>query len=164
MREWEAVLRFVRDNITLIVFLTVVFIMGAAWIVFEALRSHRSREEVFRLQQKIRTLERERAAINPDFTDPMVLTNRWVASGGAATTADGGCLLYIDRVAPDIKSAELTLRVDGEAVVRNHALRVGERLETPGKNGTYTLKLFAVDGIQANLGISLRSRHKDVEM
>lgn len=163
MREWEAILRFVRDNITLLVFLAVVLIMGAAWIVFEALRSHRSREEVFRLKQKIRTLERERAAVNPDFTDPVVLSNRWVASGAAVTTTDGGCLLYIDHVAPEVSQAELTLRVDGEAILRNHPLHVGERLEAPGKNGTYTLKLFAVDRIQANIGIALRSRHKGAE-
>jgi len=164
MREWDAVLRFVRDNITLLVFLTVVFIMGAAWIVFEALRSHRSREEVFRLRQKIRTLEREKAAINPDFVDPVVLSTRWVASGAAATTTDGGCFLFVDRVSAEVGSAELTLRVDGEAALQNRLLHVGERIETPGKYGTYTLKLFAVEGIQASIGIALRNRHKDPEL
>ena len=160
MREWDAILRFVRDNVTFLVFVAVVLIMGTAWLVFEALRSHRSREEVFRLKQKIRALERERDAVNPDFTDPLVLSNRWIASGAAVTTKDGGCFLYIDRVAPDVPSAELTLRVDGEPILQSRAVRVGERVEADGKFGTYTLKLFAVDGIQANIGIALRNRHE----
>src|SRR5579864_4867992 len=120
MREWEQLLRFVRDNITLLVFLAVVAIMGAAWIVFEAMRSHKRRDEVFALRRRVSELERERAAVHPSSGDPVVLSSRWIRSGAAATTSDGGCLLYIDKVLSAVRSAELTLRVDGYPVLENH--------------------------------------------
>jgi hypothetical protein len=156
----DQILRFVRDNITLLVFLAVVAIMGAAWIVFEAMRSHRRRDEIFGLRRKVRELETERASVHPSFGDPVVLSSRWVKSGGTATTSDGGCLLYIDRVLPSVRSAELTVRVDGYAVLQNHSIRSGERLEAAGKNGTYVLELYGVEGIQANLAVALRNRHR----
>jgi hypothetical protein len=161
MREWEQVLRFVRDNITLLVFLAVVAIMGAAWIVFEAMRSHKRRDEVFALRRRVSELERERAVVHPSSGDPVVLSSRWIRSGAAATTSDGGCLLYIDKVLPAVRSAELTLRIDGYPVLENHAVRPGERLEASGKNGTYVLELYAVEGMQAHLAVALRSHHRD---
>jgi hypothetical protein len=134
--------------------------MGAAWIVFEAMRSHRRRDEVFALRRRVNELETERASTNPSFGDPMVLSSRWIRSGRTATTTDGGCLLYIDRVLPAVRSAELTIRVDGYAVLQNHAIRSGERLEANGKNGTYVLELYGVDGLQAHVAVALRNRHK----
>src|ERR1035438_10885516 len=115
----DQALRFVRDNITLLVSLMLVAIMGAAWIVFEAMRSHRRRDEIFALRRKVRELETERASVHPSFGDPVVLSSRWIRSGGTATTSDGGCLLYIDRVLPSVRSAELTVRVDGYPVLQN---------------------------------------------
>jgi hypothetical protein len=152
--------RFVRDNITLLASIMVVAIMGAAWIVIEAMRSHRRRDEVFALRRRVNELETERASTNPSFGDPMVLSSRWIRSGRTATTSDGGCLLYIDRVLPAVRSAELTIRVDGYAVLQNHAIRSGERLEANGKNGTYVLELYGVDGLQAHVAVALRNRHK----
>jgi hypothetical protein len=153
-------LRFVRDNITLLLFLAVVAIMAAAWIVFEAMRSHRRRDEVFALRRRVSELEREHASAQPSFGDPVVLSSRWIRSGGAATTSDGGCLLYVDRVLPAVRSAELTVRVDGYAVLQHHSIRTGERLEASGKNGTYVLELYGVEGIQAQLAVALRNHHR----
>jgi hypothetical protein len=68
--------------------------------------------------------------------------------------------LYIDRVLPAVRSAELTLRVDGYAVLQNHPIRSGERLEADGRNGTYVLELYAVEGIQAQLAVALRNHHR----
>jgi hypothetical protein len=156
----DQALRFVRDNITLLSSLMLVAIMAAAWIIIEAMRSHRRRDEVFALRRRVNELETERASTNPSFGDPMVLSSRWIRSGRTATTTDGGCLLYIDRVLPAVRSAELTIRVDGYAVLQNHAIRSGERLEANGKNGTYVLELYGVDGLQAHVAVALRNRHK----
>jgi len=156
----DQALRFVRDNSTLLVSLMLVAIMAAAWIVFEAMRSHRRRDEVFTLRRRVNELETERASTSPSFGDPMVLSSRWIRSGRTATTTDGGCLLYIDRVLPAVRSAELTIRVDGYAVLQNHSIRSGERLEANGKNGTYVLELYGVDGVQAHVAVALRNRHK----
>lgn len=156
----DQALRFVRDNSTLLVSLMIVAILGAAWIVFEALRSHRRRDELFALRRRVSELENERASTNPSFGDPLVLSSRWIRSGGTATTSDGGCLLYIGRALPAVRSAELTLRVDGYAVLQNHALKSGDRFEATGKNGTYVLELQGVEGLQAQVAIALRNRHK----
>ncbi len=161
MREWGPLLRFVRDNITLLVFLAVVAIMGCAWIVFEAMRSHKRRDEVFALRRRISELERERAVVHPSFGDPVVLSSRWIRSGASATTSDGGCLLYIDKVLPSVRSAELTLRIDGYAALENQVVRPGERLEASGKNGVYVLELYGVEGMQAHLAVALRNHHRD---
>src|SRR5260370_349833 len=161
MRAWTDVLRFARDNLTLIVFVFVVAIMAGAWIVFEALRSHKSRDELFKLRMKLREYERERAGAGPKFADPVVLPTRWIRTGGAATTSDGGCLLYVDSVSADARSAIVTLRVDRYAVLQRQGVNVGQRLEAHGKYGTYILELCAVEGIQANVAVALRNRHKD---
>ena len=161
MHQWEQVLRFVRDNITLLVFLGVAAVMAAAWIIFEAIRSHGRRDEVFALRRRVSELERERASAQPSFGDPVVLSSRWIRSGATATTSDGGCLLYVDRVLAAVRSAHLTVHVDGYAVLQNHAIRSGERLEAAGKNGTYVLELYEVEGIQAQLAIALRNHHRE---
>ena len=157
----DQVLRFVRDNITALASLAVLAIMGAAWIVFEALRSHRRRDEVFALRRRVTELEMEHASTHPSAGDPVVLSSRWIKSGGAAATSDGGCLLYIDRVSPAVRSAQLTVRVDGYPVLQNHAVKSGERLEAAGKNGIYVLELYAVEGIQAHLAVALRNHHRE---
>jgi hypothetical protein len=156
----DQALRFVRDNITLLVSLTVVAIMASAWIIFEAMRGHRRRDEVFALRRRVTELETERASTHPSFGDPMVLSSRWIRSGATATTSDGGCLLYIDRVLPAVRSADVTIRVDGFAILQNKTIRSGERLEANGKNGTYVLELYGVDGLQAHIAVALRNRHK----
>jgi hypothetical protein len=163
MRDWAHIQRLIQDNITLLVFLAVAFLMATAWIIFEAMRSHSSRQEVFRLRRKLSALEAERSSHTLGFSDPIVLARRWLHSGGAATTSDGGCLLYIDKVFPDLRSVELTVRVDGDAVFQNHTVRAGGGLEASGKYGTYILRLYAVEGAQADLAIALRNRHKEAE-
>lgn len=160
MREWTDVLRFVRDNVTLLVFVVVVAVMASAWILFEVLRGHKSRDELFRLRRKLAELERERAGAGPVFRDPLVLSSRWVGAQRAATTSDGGCLLYVDKVLPATGSADVTVRVDGYPVHQNRNIRIGERLEASGKYGTYILELCGVEGSQANVAIALRNRHQ----
>lgn len=156
-------IRFIQTNITILVALTIVFMMASAWIVFEALRSHRSRKEVFRLRRKISQLEAQRVTLVPDFNDPVVLSRRWIRTSTAATTTDGGCLVYVEKIYPAIRTVELTIRVDGDAILQNHSLHVGDRLEAHGKYGTYILRLYAAEAVQANLAIALRSRHKESE-
>jgi hypothetical protein len=159
----DQLIRFVQNNITLLLALTILFTMASAWIVFEALRSHRSRKVVFQLRRKLSQLELERTTLVADFNDPMVLSRRWIRIGTAATTSDGGCLVYIDKIQPAIRTVELTVRVDGDAILQNHPVRAGDRLEASGKYGTYILRLYETEAIQANLAIALRSRHKEAE-
>jgi hypothetical protein len=159
----DHLIRFIQNNITLLLALFIILLMASAWIVFEALRSHRSRQEVFRLRRKISALEAERGTLVPDFNDPLVLSRRWIRTGAAATTSDGGCLVYIEKISPAIRSVDLTVRVDGDAVLQNHAVHVGDRLEAPGKYGTYILRLYAAEAVQANLAIALRSRHQETD-
>ena len=161
MPDLATSLRFVRDNIALLLIVVLVTIVGGAWILFEAFRSHKNREEVERLRQRLSELSQERGVPRPSFTDPVVLTSRWIRSGAAATTTDGGCLLYVNKVSAPSNFADLTIRIDGCAVFENHSIGVGERLEASGKLGTYILELSAVDGVQANVVVALRNRHKD---
>jgi len=162
MPDLTTSLRFVRDNITLLVFVVLLTSVGGAWIVFEALRSHKNREEVERLRKRLSEVTQERSTPRPSFTDPVVLSSRWIRSGAAATTTDGGCLLYVNKVSASAGFADLTIRIDGYAVLENHSIGVGERLEAGGKFGTYILELSAVDGVQANVVVALRNRHKEM--
>jgi len=161
MPDLTTALRFVRDNISLLVFVVLLAVVGGAWIVFEAVRSHKNREEVERLRRRLSEVTQERTVPRPTFTDPVVLSSRWVRSGAAATTSDGGCLLYVNRVFAASSFADVTIRIDGYAVLENHSIGVGERLEASGKFGTYILELSAVDGVQANVVVALRNRHKE---
>lgn len=163
MTPGDHLIRFIQNNITGIVAFAVVFIMATAWIAFEAMRSHRSRQEVFRLRRKVSLLERERETLVPDFSDPIVLSRRWIRVGAAATTTDGGCLVLIEKTSPDIRTAEVTIRIDGEVAHQKHGMHAGDRLETSGKYGTYIFRLYAADPVQANLAIALRSRPHDSE-
>jgi len=161
MPDWITSLRFVRDNTGLLIFVVLLTVVGGAWIVFEAVRSHKNREEVDRLRRRLSELNQERATPKPRFRDPVVLSSRWIRSGAAATTTDGGCLLYVNKVSAASSFADLTVRIDGYAVLENHSVGVGERLEASGKFGTYILELSAVDGVQANVAIALRNRHTE---
>ncbi len=155
-------LRFVRDNTTLLIIVVLVTIAGGAWIMFEAFRSHKNREEVDKLRRRLSELGQDRATPRPTFTDPVVLSSRWIRSGAAATTTDGGCLLYVNKVSAASSFADLTIRIDGYAVLENHSVGVGERLEASGKFGTYILELSAVEGVLANVAVALRNRHKEM--
>lgn len=162
MRAWMILLRTVHDNIAIIFFALLVAVFGVAWLVIEAIRSHRNRDELFKLRHRISQLERERIIAGPAFAEPMipvVMPDRWIRVGAAATTSDGGCLVLVDRVAPDGHTAQLTIRVDGHAVKRNEGLRVGESFQLAGKSGMYTVSLYGAEALQAHLGVALRNRH-----
>lgn len=159
MRGWSYVLRVVHDNITIILFGLVVAMFVVAWLVIEAFRSHQSRNEIFRLRHRLNQLEQERLTMKAISPDPVVLPNRWVRIGAAATSSDGGCLILVEKVSATQKRALLSVRIDGLAAVKSEAVQVGERLELPGKSGTYLVELFGTDRIQAQLGVSLRSKH-----
>ena len=166
MRSWTILLRTVHDNIGFIVFGLVVAIFGVAWLVFEAIRSHRNRDEIFTLRHRISELERERVVSRATSAEPLipvVMPDRWVRIGGAATTSDGGCLILVDRVAPAEHTAQLTVRVDGYAVKRSERLRVGESFELMGKSGIYLVSLYGTDSVLAHLGVGLRSKHAGPE-
>jgi hypothetical protein len=154
------ILRFVRDNTTLLIIVVLVTIAGGAWIMLEAFRSHKNREEVQKLRRRMGELGQDRTTPHPTFADPVVLSSRWIRSGAAATTTDGGCLLYVNKVSAASSFADLTIRIDGYAVLENHSVGVGERLEANGKLGTYILEVSAVDGVLANVAVALRNRHK----
>jgi hypothetical protein len=159
MRGWMHVLRVVHDNIGLIFFGLLVATFVVAWLVFEAIRSHRSRDEIFRLRRRLSQLELERHGPKSISPDPVVLPNRWVHIGAAATTSDGGCLILVEKVSAAQRRAILSVRVDGLPVLRSGVVLVGDHLELPGKSGTYLVELYGTDGIQAYLGVSLRSKH-----
>lgn len=163
MRSWTVLLRFVHDNITIIFFGLILAVCGVAWLVIEALRSHQSRDEIFKLKHRITELERERVTVArlplvEPFV-PVVMPERWVRIGAAATTSDGGCLILVDQVSPAEHTAQLTVRVDGYAVKRSQPLRAGESFELPGKSGVYLIALYGTDALQAHIGVGLRSRH-----
>ena len=160
MNNWSPLLHFVRDNLSVLLFLVVVTVLGGAWVVFEALRSQKNRDEVSRLRRRVQELEAMQAEVRQPFADPLVLQARWIRTGSAATTTDGGCLLFVDKVSVPSSSAALTVRVDGYPVLQQHDVQVGQRLEAAGKYGTYILELCAVQPTQANVAVALRSRHK----
>ena len=161
MTPGDHLIRFIQSHASTILALFVGLLALSAWIVFEALRSHSTRRENFRLKRQLSALEYERVTLGPDFSDPIVLSRRWIRSGSAATTTDGGCLVYIDKVSNAIRSADITVRVDGDAILQKHPIHVGDRLEASGKYGTYILRLYATEEMQANLAVALRSHHAD---
>lgn len=159
MRGWIHVLRLVHDNITLIFFGLVVAIFVVAWLVIEAVRSHQSRDEILKLRRRVVQLEHERFSTNVGSVDPVVLPGRWVRIGSAATTNDGGCLIMVDKVSGTQQIALLTVRIDGLPILKSEPVRVGEHRDLTGRSGIYLVELHATDGIQAHLGVSLRSKH-----
>src|SRR5579883_1286393 len=134
-------LRWVHDNITLIFFGAIVAIFVVAWLAFEAIRSHRSRDEIFRLRQRLYQLERDQQFSRSMDAGPIVLSSRWVTVGSAATTSDGGCLIILEAASPFQKRAMMSVRVDGLPAMRNQTLSVGQRLEVGGKSGIYSIEL-----------------------
>ena len=162
MPAWTLFLRTVHDNIGIIFFGLLVAVFGVAWLVIEAIRSHQSRDEIFKLRHRITELERERVVARPASTQPIVpvvLPDRWIRIGAAATTSDGGCLILVDKVAPLEHAARLTIRVDGYPAKLHETLRVGQSFELEGKSGTYLVSLYGIDTLQAHLGVGLRSTH-----
>lgn len=162
MRGWISVLHWVHDNIILIFFVVTCGMFLAAWLILEAFRSHRGRDEVFRLRQRLYQIEREQGFVRPTDTGPVVLASRWIGVGAAATTSDGGCLILIEGASPFQKKAVMTIRIDGLPYKRNEAMLVGQRLEAGGKSGTYCIVLHATDQNQARLAVSLRTRHLEI--
>jgi hypothetical protein len=133
----------------------VVGLMFLGWALIEALRNNDDGNDTMRVRQRLYELERDPST--PESSpDPLVLSRRWARSGSACTSTDGGCFLIVDRVAAAQRSAFFTVRVDGLPVYQGHALRCGETLNLPGRSGTYNLHLWAVDGAQAAVSISLR--------
>lgn len=161
MRGWMHVLRLVHDNIALIFFVLVVALFVVAWLVVEAIRSHQSREEIFKLRRRVVQLEHEGLGARSASPDPVVLPHRWIRIGSAATTNDGGCLILVERVSGTQRRALLTIRVDALPVLKSEPVQVGQRLELIGRSGIYLVELHGIDGIQANIGVSLRSKHFD---
>jgi hypothetical protein len=155
MRAWAY---WVHDNITIILFGLVVCMFFVAWLVFEAIRSHSSRDEIFRLRQRLYELERDRVGRTLSDGSP-VLVSRWINVGGAATTSDGGCFLLVEAVSPLQKRALTTVRIDGYPALKSEPVVVGQRLEVEGKSGTYVVELHDTAKNQARLAVSLRSRH-----
>src|SRR5947209_7786094 len=158
MRGWTTVLRMIHDNIEIIFFVLLVAVFGIAWLVIEAFRSHQSRDEIFKLRHRLAELERERFAGKAMSADPVVMRDRWIRIGSAATTSDGGCLILVEKVGPAQHRVVLTIRVDGVPVIRSTAVEVGEQLELPGKSGIYLVELYAAADSQAQLRVSLRSK------
>jgi|SRR5579884_1115332 len=167
MQDWHSVGQGLRDNITLLLVIVVAAGLLAGWVVFQTLRGAEDRREMDRLRRRLEDLEIERAHAysNPGrsnseaFTDPVVLTPRWVRKGGAATTSDGGCLIIVNDTAERSQKARLTVRIDGVAVHVDQAVRAGHSVRAEGNMGLYTVLIGAVEPLQAQLSVSLRSRH-----
>lgn len=161
MRGWISLQYWVRDNVVLIALLFIAVLFGLAWLIIEALRSHASRDEVFRLRQRLYELERAKGySPGLDFGS-LVLHSHWIKVGGAATTSDGGCFLLLEAVSPVQKKVSITVRVDGLPVKRNAMMSVGQRLEIEGKSGTYSIELHATEPQQARVNVYLRTRHME---
>ena len=166
MDDWHYVAQGVHDSFALILVILLACGFLAGWLVFHTLRSAETRGEMVRLRRKLADLEVERshayssANSSPEaLVDPVVLSPRWIRKGAAATTSDGGCLVIIDDVAPQAKTAVMTVRVDGAAVLIRHKVRRGHPLRTEGNMGTYTVQVDAVEPQRTMVGVSLRSRH-----
>lgn len=161
MRGWIALQYWARDNVILIAFLFIAALFGLAWLIIEALRSHQSRDEIFRLRQRLYELERSRGFTTLD-SGSIVLQSRWIRVGGAATTSDGGCFLLVEAASPIQKKVSMTVRVDGLPAKRNATMAVGQRMEIEGKSGTYSIELHGTEPQQARLNVWLRTRHVEV--
>lgn len=161
MQDWRPILLFVRDHYALMFGILLLAVMGLAFLAFEAFRSLKNQKQLESLQEQVRRLERERSAaaipVRSAVSDPVVLPERWVRSGFAATSPDGGCLVLVDKVHADQNLAILTVRVDGEVALKSTAIAAGEVVHVEGKKGTYGVELGRVQGIQALLAITLRS-------
>ncbi len=167
MRDGQFFLRFIRDNLPVLVFFFMAAVLVGGWVIFESARNLLRGDEVERLRRRVGELEREQAKhFHPGVaahltSDPVALSTRWVSKGGAATTTDGGCLLVVDDVVAPASQALLTVRIDGIAESRRQVWQEGQVREFSGKLGTYTVQLGPVAGIQAQVSAWLRNRHQD---
>jgi hypothetical protein len=152
------ILRWVHDNIVLIYLSMIIAIFGVAWLAFEAIRSHNSRDQIFRLRQRLYQLERDHQSSASLEGGSTVLTSRWVNVGSAATTSDGGCLILLQAASPFQKRAMMSVRIDGLSAINNQTVMVGERLEVDGKSGIYSIELHGTEPKQARLAVALRIR------
>jgi hypothetical protein len=156
VRDLLPLINFIRDHVLLTAGFCGIGLMFLFFALIEAFKTNKRGDEILRLRQRLYELERD--ASSPQFRspDPVVLSRRWAHSGSALTSTDGGCFLIVDRVAAAQRSAQFTVRVDGLPVFQGHAIRCGETLELPGRSGTYKLQLWAVDGVQVAVSVSLR--------
>ena len=167
MRDGQFFLRFVRDNLPILLFFMMAMAIVGGWVIFESARNLLRGDEVDKLRRRVGELEREQAKhFHPGVavhvsSDPVALSPRWVSKGGAATTMDGGCLLVVDEAMAAASQAVLTVRVDGVAVSRREVWKEGQTREFAGKLGTYTVQVGPVAGLQVQLSAWLRNRHQD---
>ena len=167
MQDWYHVALRFHDSLPLIVLNLIACGVLVGWLVFQTLRSAETRGEMARLRRKLADLEVERAyaysgaaaSAGTGLVDPVVLSPRWVRKGSAATTSDGGCLVIVDDLAPQARTAVLTLRVDGTAIHVRHKVRTGHSLQAEGSMGMYTVQVSAVEQLRTIVGVSLRNRH-----
>jgi hypothetical protein len=157
VRDLLPLIQLIREHILLMAGFCVVGLMFLGWALIEAFRSGNDGDDTMRVRQRLYELERDTDRAQFRSPDPVVLSRRWARSGSACTSTDGGCFLIVDRVVAPQRSAFFTVRVDGLPVFQGHALRCGETLNLPGRSGTYNLQLWAVDGAQAAVSISLRT-------
>lgn len=167
MNENVSLLRFVRDNLPILMFVFLALIVAGAWVIFESARNLLRRDELDRLRRRVDELERDQSLRrNPApalhiTRDPMVLPTRWVAPGNAATTSDGGCLLLVDEIPAAALAAVVTVRIDGVAARLRQPLAPGQLIELHGRLGTYTVQAGAIAPQRVQLSAWLRSRHQE---
>lgn len=149
----------VRDHIALIAIGLFFAILGVAWLVFAAMRSHRGNDEVLRLRQRLYQLERETGRNRAFDSGPAVLPQRWILAGATATSSDGGCFLMMHASSPLQRKVVLTVRIDGLPTRTHHTFVAGQRTEFTGKSGVYTLEIHSVEKDRASAAVFLRSLH-----
>lgn len=161
----QFLIRFIRENLPILMFVFLLALLAGGWVVFESARSLLKRDEVDKLRRRVEELERSQALLvqpappRKTIGGPMVLSTRWVGRGGAATSSDGGCLVLVEEVIPASSQVLLTVRIDGVPVRERQAVSAGESLELDGKFGFYTVEVGAVSGHQAQVSGWLRNRH-----
>lgn len=163
MRTWLPLVRFVHDHQLFVALFCGAGVIVVLWILVELFRKDEDRESILRLRQRLYEIERDRSAPSVGNADTLLLTPRWIRSGAAATTSDGGCLIYIERVLANQSRALLTVRVDGYAVKQGHLMRTDQSLEVEGKAGIYVVRMPAVDGINAYISVAWRNRYIGAE-
>lgn len=153
MLPWDKILRVMAENLAFVVSLAAALVFSACWLVMEAMRGRRSRDEIYRLRRRIHELEQGRPA--PSRAPAAVLSPRSLRPGAAATTSDGGCLVLLERILPAL-TAEFTIRVDGYAVLQHHPVSNGAQIQVSGKCGDYIISVHALDRSQAQVGVVLQ--------
>ena len=156
MRDFLPLINLLREHALLLAGFCGVGLMFLFWALIAAFKTDKRSDEIMRLRRRLYELERDSSAPDSRTPDPVVLSRRWAASGSALTSNDGGCFLIVDRVTAAQHLALFTVRIDGLPVYQHHPLRCGESLDVQGRSGTYKLQLWAVDGVQAAVSVSLR--------